>query len=127
MTAIHYIVMGDEQKRLPRDIQISLGRKLRDIYRAYVGLPFPLLGLARRIPEPSSFKTHREMPPQVYELSIVERDVLDPETIRILVDAYNKAWNDLRTLKKNPATNEALARMLSHLATKAVLKLIERG
>ena len=100
MTAIHYIVMGDEQKRLPRDIQISLGRKLRDIYRAYVGLPFPLLGLARRIPEPSSFKTP-EMPPQVYELSIAERDVLDPETIRILVDAYNKAWNDLRTLKKS--------------------------
>jgi hypothetical protein len=67
------------------------------------------------VPEPNTFKKHRNMLPSVDDRAIPERDVLDPETIRILVDAYNKAWDDLRTLKNNPATDEALALMLIFL------------
>jgi hypothetical protein len=43
------------------------------------------------------------------ELAVTDSDVLDPDTIRILVDAFDSAWNDLRALKKNPATEELLA------------------
>lgn len=130
--------MGDERKPLPRDVQISLGRKLRDVYCATMDrLPLHLVGLAHRVEEPAGHQRRQNIPPPFDELSNVESDVLDPDTIRILIDAFNRAWDDLQTLNRNPATEEALALTLivlvkegernpSQLATKAVLKMIQR-
>jgi hypothetical protein len=126
--------MSDDPKRLTREIQLSLGRKLREVYRAYVGLPLHLLSLARRVEAPVH---HRDLPPPMDELAIPDREGFDPDTIHILTEAFHSAWNDLRTLKQNPATEDALARTLiilvkegerntSRLASRAVLQMIER-
>lgn len=130
--------MGDDRKRLPRDVQLALGRKLRDAYRATMDrLPLHLVGLAHRVEAPADDKRRQNIPPPFDELSNVESDVLDPDTIRILIDAFNRAWDDLQILNRNPATEEALALTLivlvkegernpAQLATKAVLKMIQR-
>ena len=130
--------MGDDRKRLPRDVQLALGRKLRDAYRATMDrLPLELVGLAHRVAAPADSRKRQDLPPPFDELGKADSDVLDPETIRILIDAFNRAWDDLRILNRNPATEEALALTLivlvkegernpSQLATKAVLKMIQR-
>jgi hypothetical protein len=123
-------------KQLPRSVQLSLGENLRDFYRNYVDrLPLHLLNLARRVEE-ARVNVPRERPPQFDELSNVDRDVFDPPTLRILMEAFDKAWNDLQSLKRNPVSAETLAftliamvkhgeRRPSYLATKAVLTLLE--
>jgi hypothetical protein len=119
-------------------VQIALGRKLRDVYRATMDrLPLDLVGLAHRVKMPPDSRKRPDIPPPFDELSNVESDVLDPDTIRILIDAFNRAWDDLQILHRNPATEEALALTLivlvkegernpAQLATKAVLKMIQR-
>ena len=126
-------MIGDNHKRLPREVQIALGRKLRDVYRSYVDrLPLHLVGLAHRV---TDVDNRHPVPLPFGELRNLDRDVFDPDTIRILDEAFDKAWNDLQSLKKNPATEDSLALVLmalvkegernpSQLATKAVLKLI---
>jgi hypothetical protein len=130
--------MGDDRKPLPRDVQLALGRKLRDAYRATMDrLPLDLVGLAHRVKAPADFQKRPDIPPPLDALRTADSDVLDPETIRILIDAFNRAWEDLQILHGNPATEEALALTLivlvkegernpAQLATKAVLKMIQR-
>jgi hypothetical protein len=121
---------------LPWSVQLSLGSNLRDFYRNYVDrLPLHLVNLARRVEEVRGNITRDRPPPQFDQLRFIDRNVFDPPTVRILVEAFDKAWNDLQSLKRNPVSAESLAFMLmamvregerrpSHLATKAVLKLI---
>jgi hypothetical protein len=123
-------------KKLPRSVQLSLGDNLRDFYRNYVNrLPLHLVNLVRRVGQARANVRRDRPPPQFEELRNVDRDVFDPPTLRILMEAFDKAWNDLQSLKRNPVSPEKLAftlmamvkegeRRPSHLATKAVLKLI---
>ena len=125
-----------KDKKLSRSEQLSLGRTLRDFYRNYVeALPLHLVGLAHRVPDEKVTGTHLGIPAPFDELRTAHQDVFDPETLRILVEAFDKAWRDLQSLKRNPATETSLALTLmtlvkegerrpSQLATKAVLSLI---
>lgn len=122
----------NERKGLTRDVQISLGGRLRDHYSTLVqSLPLDLLLLSRKIRgnaggADSSFNA----PPRN-----AEWNSFDPETVAILNEAFDKAWLDLDHLTANPATRRGLAKRLiallnegernpSRLATKAVLKLV---
>ena len=124
-----------KDKSLSRAVLITLGKKLGDSYRQYVAnLPLPLVGLAHRI-EDAKGQEVRSISTPFDELKKSGEDAFDPLAIRILVEAFDKAWNDLQSLKNNPVSEERLARLLmvflkegernpSRLATKAVLTLL---
>lgn len=122
----------NERKGLSRELQISLGDRLRDHYSTFLQrLPLELVVLARKIRGSSSVKD----PSFTQPLGNPLWNSFDPETVAILNTAFEKAWHDLDHLTANPATRSALATRLiallnegernpSRLATKAVLELV---
>ena len=117
--------------RLPRAAQLALGTELRARYGVWGGrLPWQLLSLAQRVSLADLAPADREpdAAPAAFDSS-----VLDPATIAILDEAFDRAWTDLQSVK-HEATKEALARCLAgliqherdpaRLATKAVIELI---
>ena len=123
----------DKHKGLPRELQISLGRMLRDYYNTFLqSMPLDLVLLARKI---RGGQSARDNPPSVSELLRNHTNSFDPETVAILTEAFDRAWNDLNHLSANPATPRTLATRLlallnegerdaSRMATKAVLELV---
>lgn len=93
-------------------------------------LPWHLLSLAQKVSlaDPSPADRAPDAAPAAFDSS-----VLDPATIAILDEAFERAWTDLQSVK-HEATKEALARCLAdliqherdpaRLATKAVIALI---
>jgi hypothetical protein len=125
----------DQRKGLSRELQFSLGEKLRELYRTFVqSVPLHFIILARRVGDATSEKGSRPNP--ISEtLDNMSRSAFDPETVEILDEAFEKGWKDLDSLTTNPATQSALAVRLiallnkgernpSRLATKAVLELV---
>ena len=122
----------NERKGLTRDLQISLGGRLRDHYYAVLqSLPLDLLLLARQIRgNAGGNDASIDAAPGNNDWNS-----FDPETVEILNEAFDKAWQDLDHLTENPATRRVLATRLiallnegernpSRLATKAVLELV---
>jgi hypothetical protein len=122
----------NERKGLTRELQISLGGRLRDHYNTFLqSLPLELVLLARKIRGNASAKD----PSFIEPLENTHWNSFDPETVAILNEAFEKAWQDLDHLTANPATRSVLATRLiallnegernpSRLATKAVLELV---
>jgi hypothetical protein len=125
-----------KDKKLSRAVQGVIGEALRDHYRAFVkSLPLHLVGLAHRVGAQHNDAVASAVPSPFEQLRSQNREAFDPLTVRILVEAFDKAWCDLESLKSNPATQKSLALLLlelvkegernpSHLASKAVLRLI---
>lgn len=110
---------------LSRDLQLSLGKKIRESYSIFVqSLPLSLVALSRKIPNvPKSGGLRPSSASVTFENK--SEGGFDPETV----------WADLAYLETNPATPGALSlcliallnngeRNASRLASKAVLKLI---
>ena len=118
-------------KKLSEAVQRAIGAGLRDHYRDFVNcLPLNLVGLAHRVEG-----TRSTLPAPFNILHAENRELHDPLTVRILVEAFDKAWRDLESLNKNPTTQNSLALLLleilkegeqnpSRLASKAVLRLL---
>ena len=125
-----------KDKKLSQAVQRAIGGALRDHYRAFVdSLPLHLVGLAHRVDPMRAEGVRSQLPSPFDQLEAQNLEVFDPLTLRILVDAFDKAWRDLESLKTNPATQKSLALLLfdlvkegernpSQLASKAVLRLI---
>jgi len=125
----------DERKGLSRELQSKLGVKLRDLYSSFVqSLPLHFVVLTRRVRDAGSAKSTRS-DSMCETVGNISADAFDPETIAILDEAFEKAWDDLDHLKTNPVTRNALAIRLiallkegernpSRLATKVVLQLV---
>ena len=128
----------DERTGLSRELQISLGEKLRELYSTFVqSLPLHFVVLARRVRGANSEKGTRSDSTSE-TLGKISGDGFDPETVAILGEAFEKAWKDLDNLTTNPATRTELAiRLIAllnegernppRLATKAVLELVAPG
>jgi hypothetical protein len=124
---------GDDQSKLPLEVQRVLGFELRAAYESWAHrVPWSLVLLARRIRGYVEGASSQTVPDEDGE-GIFDPNLYDPETIAILVEAFDQAWNDLQAID-NPASKEVLARSLrrlvqreripSRLATKAVLQII---
>jgi hypothetical protein len=135
MEAFRCLLDMDERKGLSRELQISLGEKLRDIYSTFIqSLPLHLVVLARKVRGGGSAKS-ASFVALSETFGHISAESFDPETIAIVDEAFDKAWKDLDYLTTNPATRTALAIRLiallkkgernpSRLATKAVLELV---
>jgi hypothetical protein len=135
---MHFLLHGKD-KKLSRAVQGAIGEALRDHYCVFVAsLPLHLVGLAHRVGPLRTDSKRSEMPSPFDQLHSQNLEVFDPPTLRILVEAFDKAWRDLDSLKTNPATQKSLALLLldlvkegernsSQLASKAVLRLIASG
>ena len=125
-----------KDKKLSRAVQGVIGEALREHYRAFVNsLPLHLVGLAHRVGTQHTDVMASPVPSPFDQLHSQNCEIFDPLTIRILVEAFDKAWRDLESLKSNPATQKSLALLLlelvkegernpSQLASKGVLRLI---
>src|SRR5688572_18440175 len=98
--------------RLPRKAQLALGAELRAMYGVWAGrLPWQLLSLAQRVSLADRAPADRE--PDVAPAAF-DSSVLDPTSIAILDQAFDRAWTDLQSVK-HEATKEALALCLADL------------
>jgi hypothetical protein len=122
---------------LSRDVQLALGEKLRAAYGTFVDrLPPGLVGLANAVrARAAPGQTTTPGRAAIERMGMLDPNVFEPETIALLDEAYQKAWNDLQGLKNNPVSQDALVLRLialvragerspHKLATKAVLTLI---
>jgi hypothetical protein len=128
----------DERQGLSRELQIGLGEKLRELYSSLVqSVPLHFIMLARRIRNAGG-ETRAPAGPSFEAAGEIGGHGYDPETVAILSEAFDKAWEDLEALSANPATHAALALRLialldegernpARLATKAVLELVAPG
>jgi hypothetical protein len=118
---------------LPREVQIALGEQLRAVYSKFLNhMPWKLVSLTQRIGHETHGRSWRR-DPEFQPLLFGEDAAFDPETLAILDQALEKAWDDLQSIK-SPVTREALALRLaalakeerdpSRLATKAVIASI---
>lgn len=128
----------ENRRRLSRELQIGLGGKLRELYSTLMqSMPVHFFVLARRIRSVGGEPGARSAP--TFEISgDIRGHAYDPETVAILSEAFDKAWNDLEALTSNPTTHAELALRLialldegerdpSRLATKAVLESVAPG
>jgi hypothetical protein len=120
---------------LSKDLQLSLGEKIREHYSAFVqSLPLSLVALSRKI---SDLPNARDFPTSsaVATFESNSQSGFDPETVAILTEAFEKAWADLAYLETNSVAPAEVSRCLiallnsgernaSRLASKALLKLI---
>jgi hypothetical protein len=120
---------------LPREVQIALGEQLRAAYSKLLHhMPWKLVSLTQRIAHPTHDSSWR-LDPELQLQPLPEDAAFDPETLAILDEALEKAWDDLQSIR-SPVTREALALRLaalareerdpSRLATKAVIASIVR-
>ena len=118
---------------LPREVQIALGEQLRAAYSKFLHhMPWKLVSLTQRIGHATPGRTWR-LGPEFQPPLFAEDAAFDPETLAILDEALEKAWDDLQSIR-SPVTRETLAlrvatlareeRDPSRLATKAVIASI---
>ena len=118
---------------LPREVQIALGEQLRAAYSKFLHhMPWKLVNLTQRIGHPTHGGTWR-LDPQSQRPVFADDAAFDPESLAILDEALEKAWDDLQSIG-SPVTRETLALRLaalakeerdpSRLATKAVISSI---
>ena len=117
---------------LPREVQIALGEQLRAAYSKFLHhMPWRLVSLTQRIGPATHGKSWRSDPE--FQPPLFAEEAFDPETLAILDEALEKAWDDLQSIR-SPVTLETLAlrvatlareeRDPSRLATKAVIASI---
>jgi hypothetical protein len=118
---------------LPREVQIALGEQLRAAYSKFLHrMPWKLVSLTQRIEHETHGRSWR-LDPELQPQPLPEDAAFDPETLAILDEALEKAWDDLQSIR-SPVTREDLALRLaalareerdpSRLATKAVIASI---
>ena len=117
---------------LPREVQIALGEQLRAAYSKFLHhMPWRLVSLTQRIGPATDGRSWRLNPE--FQPPLFAEEAFDPETLAILDEALEKAWDDLQSIR-SPVTRETLAlrvatlareeRDPSRLATKAVIASI---
>ena len=118
---------------LPREVQIALGEQLRAAYSKFLHrMPWKLVSLTQRIEHETHGRSWR-LDPELQPQLLPEDAAFDPETLAILDEALEKAWDDLQSIRSS-ITREDLALRLaalareerdpSRLATKAVIASI---
>ena len=118
---------------LPREVQIALGEQLRAAYSKFLHLmPWKLVSLTQRIEHETHGRSWR-LDPELQPQPLPGDAAFDPETLAILDEALEKAWDDLQSIRSS-VTREDLALRLaalareerdpSRLATKAVIASI---
>jgi hypothetical protein len=117
---ISHLMRGSSMKTpgkvgLSREVQVALGEQLRAAYSKFLHhMPWKLVSLSQRIAHPTHGSSWR-LDPEFQPAPFAEDAAFDPETLAILDEALEKAWDDLQSIK-SPVTRETLALQLAALA-----------